>query len=431
VPPSSTVSPNSAVSAVDVGKDLDEMFERALQQLGELAAEAADSSAPVVVDTTRVIGDAKEEQEQEQEQEQGASAAAELDSAAVRRRRRAQGRRQYMAWVRSERQRLKMLQQHEAQSAAAKQSHALLERSVSTLEHCAERGHTKAAYLMGHLHLIDPTPSDVTPEARKQDEDRALAWLERAGEYPPALYLRGWLLYNRTIHSADTHPSSENTLSQAIELFRRAADAGDADALYSLGHIYHSSSSSSSSSSASASASASACVIVSEGIRYLEAASEQDHPAACYYLAMACFSGEGMPEADRARGLVLLQRAARLQHADALFALGAVYAEGDTSLVQEGVDYVRALRCYREAARLGHIQATVCAGALYYHGLGCVQNRRTAFKYYKVAADAGNPDACKNLAVMYYGGDDGVQADRALAEYYYGLATSTKQASSD
>mmetsp|Transcript_51972 Transcript_51972/g.130501 ORF Transcript_51972/g.130501 Transcript_51972/m.130501 type:complete len:151 (-) Transcript_51972:157-609(-) len=70
VPPSSTVSPNSAVSAVDVGKDLDEMFERALQQLGELAAEAADSSAPVVVDTTRVIGDAKEEQEQEQEEQE-------------------------------------------------------------------------------------------------------------------------------------------------------------------------------------------------------------------------------------------------------------------------------------------------------------------------------------------------------------------------
>lgn len=57
-------------------------------------------------------------------------------------------------------------------------------------------------------------------------------------------------------------------------------------------------------------------------------------------------------------------------------------------------------------------------GELYYSGLGCIQDSRKAFEYFKESADLGNPEAQYALGIAYVLGE-GCEQDLYKAREYY------------
>ncbi|MDR2302146.1 MAG: sel1 repeat family protein, partial [Deltaproteobacteria bacterium] len=101
----------------------------------------------------------------------------------------------------------------------------------------------------------------------------------------------------------------------------------------------------------------------SEKVKRFRKAADQGDPEAQFYLGVAYYNGEGVPQ-----------------------------------------DYAKAAKWYRKAADQGIPKAQLNLGYLYYNGEGVPQDYAEAVKWYRKAADQGIPEAQFNLGVAYGNG---------------------------
>ncbi len=127
----------------------------------------------------------------------------------------------------------------------------------------------------------------------------------------------------------------------------------------------------------------------------------------------AADGGNHREAADRWR------QAAALDHPDAAFRLGALYAEG------RGVeqDYERAVHWYRRAAEHGNESAWFNLGHMYAKGRGVDKDAAEAVRWYGKAARNGNVYAQYALGMSWFQGGPGLQRDPEAAWFWLTVAS--------
>lgn len=218
---------------------------------------------------------------------------------------------------------------------------------TATVMRCFEQalalGNTAGCYHLGMLYAYALDD--------QRDASQALQFYRDAAQ-PETAPAQGSLgRYLGTTHGG---PSPVH-LAEAVQWFRRAAEAGDADGQYELGKLH-------------------------------------EH-------------GQGVPQ-DMDRAAELYRSAAVQRNGLAQNALGRMCREG------RGVpqDFAGALQWFRKAAThdprlkaLEIAEAQNAMGEMYLRGQGVAQDVPTAIKLFEKAA-GGNPAACLNLGVLYFEG---------------------------
>ena len=218
--------------------------------------------------------------------------------------------------------------------------------------------------------------------------------------------------------------------------YKIAADGGDANAQYVMGHCYEQG--------------ISVTANLHEAAKYYEMAVKQGHTLATYALGVCYQTGRGVPQ-DHGKAIHHFQLAAVHHHAEAEYALADYFYDGDVirrdfelaqSLFQLSADQGLALaqfrlanmllmsttnamdegeiakkgnnskqtdeekeneavRYYQLAAGQGLDLAQNSLGYCYQYGIGVTKNDSEAMKYYILAATQGNVDGQYNLGYCY------------------------------
>ena len=124
-------------------------------------------------------------------------------------------------------------------------------------------------------------------------------------------------------------------------------------------------------------------------------------------------------QGDIEPALPVLEREAAAGSAEAQFALGSLYANG------QGVDlnYRRAAELIRSAADQGIAQAQMVLAWLYTAGYGVEADEDEARRLYLAAAEGGDPEAQLAVAVMYQFGRHGTEKDpKEMLRWYQAAA---------
>lgn len=248
----------------------------------------------------------------------------------------------------------------------------------------------KEGNLQGHIEvgrlLFDLNNPDADIEAYEQFSIAA-----RKG-YAEGIAWQAWM------HEARRAPNSN--FKTALNLYKSAAQKGNAWAMYKLGVAYET-----------------AGLGIHQDIRiaidwYWKAARLYFGPAVVQ-LAWLFDHGE-VSYRDRIKALKLFELGARLNQPAALFNLGLKYANGD------GVvnDFSLAAKYYERAANLGDYASQNNLGNLYLDGKGVVANSDTAVSWYRKSALQGNNNALFNLGNSYRTGN-GVPKNPETAVYWY------------
>ena len=187
-------------------------------------------------------------------------------------------------------------------------------------------------------------------------------------------------LYYRLGSMNMTGTGTEVDLEKARYYFEKAAELGNADALYGLGKLY----------------------LKPEfpdfdqakAVEYQEEAAQKDNAFAKYQLGKLLCQGE-LVEKDIARGLPLLEE---LAENGVTF---ASYMAGKVSLREEGwQDIKKAILYFRQAAEDGNSFAEYQLGRIYYFGNGDKVDREKGLEYLKESAAHGNEYAANLLQVI-------------------------------
>jgi len=167
--------------------------------------------------------------------------------------------------------------------------------------------------------------------------------------------------------------------SMALDWFRKAANKGQANAMYYLGDMYARGDGVRKS--------------LPEGARWFRKAAAKGHAAAQYDLANMYDFGTGVPKNNR-EAMRLYNQAAANGHPEAEFAIGMMYYQGD------GVrrNYQTAFKWLQRSARKGNSKAQSNIGAMYARGYGVRRDLTKAAQWYKLAANNGERMAASNLA---------------------------------
>ncbi|KAH3757185.1 calmodulin-dependent protein kinase [Pelomyxa schiedti] len=148
--------------------------------------------------------------------------------------------------------------------------------------------------------------------------------------------------------------------NKAVELYRRAADSGDATAL---------------------------CVLVGVCHHWNDEFGLYVRAAGGIYTQAACHC-HGTPQA-----VTLLQQASDAGIAQAMNNLAACYERG----LGVGRDIPKAVTLYQGAASAGHAVAMYNLGAFYFYGTGVVKDMDKAVSLWRRAAQLGNEEAIAKL----------------------------------
>ena len=143
--------------------------------------------------------------------------------------------------------------------------------------------------------------------------------------------------------------------------------------------------------------------------RLFEQASNLGDGAAMVLLGDSCKDGLGMAK-DLGRAITLYQRGGELGIGPGYYRLAALYIDGN------GVakDLARANYFLEKAAALGHAQSCCVLGLHHENGSGCTKDINKAIELYNKAAEMGSGAAHSNLGTLYALGK-GVAQDWAKA----------------
>jgi len=210
----------------------------------------------------------------------------------------------------------------------------------------------EATLLLARIHLFGLGTQRAPGEAYK--------WWAKALDYgfEPA----GTLLGQAHLSGIGTPPDAKRAMGYLLA----AGEAGDANALYMLGQLYH---------HQSPKQPEGVPLDLNRAGAYYSAAAKAGNAAATYAAARMLDAGEGMPAPAPDRAVVL----------------------------------------YKEAALKGHADAQNALATFFYQGGVVPQNLATARQLFEAAARGYQPDAMFNLAVMLAKGQGG---EKNLAQAY-------------
>jgi len=187
---------------------------------------------------------------------------------------------------------------------------------------------------------------------------------------PAAFYYLGMLELNGY--------GREKSLDNAVKLYTKAANLGDAQAQYELSVIY--------------SVKEYGLIDNKKYLKWLQKAADNDHKLACHNLGnLAVRVGKTKT------ALVYFQKAAQQEHLPSIMSLGMIYYSG----VGTSRDYTLAFKYLTLAAEKNDLKAMRLLATLHERGLGTPQDSDSAISLYKKAYKAGNLDAGYNLALLY------------------------------
>ena len=209
-------------------------------------------------------------------------------------------------------------------------------------------------------------------------------------ENPKAQSLLGTLYGDRHCAGIDS--------CQAVELFLKAAEQGDSQAQYHLGHVY-----------------------------YLGLGVQQDEEKAFKWYLKAAEQGEARAQEglgklyecsetigqDHFKAFTWYKLAAEQGLWTAQTKLGQMYENG------EGIprDYRKTAEWYMEAAKNGHLQSQFDLGQMYFEGRGVPKDDAKAVKWWRCAAERGHHEAQLSLGKIYE--EEGQGVDQNYSESYY------------
>ena len=187
-------------------------------------------------------------------------------------------------------------------------------------------------------------------------------------------------LYYRLGSMNMTGTGTEVDLEKARYYFEKAAELGNADALYGLGKLYLKPEFSG--------------YDPAKAVEYLEQSAAKGNAFAKYQLGKLLCQGELVPK-DIARGLPLLEELAEHGVTFASYIAGKVY------LKEEGWQNIKkAILYFQQAAEDGNSFAEYQLGRIYYFGNGVQADREKGLEYLKESAAHGNQYAANLLQVI-------------------------------
>src|SRR5271157_1973882 len=151
----------------------------------------------------------------------------------------------------------------------------------------------------------------------------------------------------------------------------------------------------------------------SDAIPLFRAAAETGDAEAMAYMGVAYQSGYGvLPSLNTAREWY--EKGANAGNGLAMNNLGYLYERG----LGASKSYQKAKDWYENGAAAGDTHAMMMLGLLYYEGHGVPQNDRKAREWYEKSAILGNVNAMNSLAMMYMRGEGGPPDYQKAREWY-------------
>ena len=187
--------------------------------------------------------------------------------------------------------------------------------------------------------------------------------------------------------------------AEAMQWYRKAADAGDATAMDNLGSMYENGKGTAQD--------------YAEAMQWYRKAADAGNATAMNNLGSMYEDGKGAAQ-DYAEAMQWYRKAADAGNVTAMVHLGYMYDHG------EGVEqnYAEAMKWYHKAAEKGYARAMNILGYMYRNGLGVEQDYAEAMKWYHKAAEKGYARAMNTLGHMYRNGK-GIEQDYATAMKWY------------
>ena len=225
----------------------------------------------------------------------------------------------------------------------------------------------KLYYRLGQMNL--------TGTGTAENPEQARLYFEKAAELgnADAMYGLGKLYLNREYSGRD--------VKKAIDYLTSAAQKDHDYAMYSLGKLFL------------------------EGkeipknpeyaLHWLEEAEKKENPNAAYVLGKARIEGTLLPK-DISKAILHLTRAAEQNHEHAQYLLGKLYLAGEDI----PKDAEAALYWFTKAADQGNIFAQYQLGKMFLYGRGVEQDIEKAISYLTASADQGNEHAARLLQNM-------------------------------
>lgn len=196
----------------------------------------------------------------------------------------------------------------------------------------------------------------------------------------------------------DTHP--------AMEAFRKAIDLGDTDSMFFVGVQLLSDDESGNDLSR-----------LQEGFHLVQQAAELGHAGALYYVALLHHNGHealGISPCSPAEFRRHLNAAVDAGDSEALFLRGHAYYNGTDGYNK---NFSKALDDFLAATDLGHADAAVSAGAILHQPhAGVTRDQSKAFQLYQLAGELGSQDGWRNVVACYVTGE-GVPQSLEMANY--------------
>ncbi|QKI89985.1 tetratricopeptide repeat protein [Thiomicrorhabdus xiamenensis] len=152
----------------------------------------------------------------------------------------------------------------------------------------------------------------------------------------------------------------------------------------------------------------------SEAVRLFKKSAEQGDASSSYNLGVMYRNAEGIPQ-DLQESAYWYQKAAELGHVKAQYRLGMLYKNG------EGIakDSAQSAVWLQKAAEKGHAEAQSALAQYYYYGWGVESSDKKYGYWTEKAANQGIASAQHDLGLCYEYGQCGVQQDITKARYWY------------
>jgi TPR repeat protein len=170
--------------------------------------------------------------------------------------------------------------------------------------------------------------------------------------------------------------------AKAAEWYKRAAEAGDREAMFALAMLR-----------LSGHSEGGGAATREEGAKWLASSAKLGNPKAAYNLALLYLDGQTFPQ-DVKRAAELLRLAADAGNPEAQYALATFYKEGTG--VEKSID--KAVRLLQAAALADNVDAEVEYAIALFNGTGTPKNEAAAVALLRKAAKQNNPIAQNRLA---------------------------------
>ena len=201
------------------------------------------------------------------------------------------------------------------------------------------------------------------------------------------------------VREADTHYENKR-YNDAIPLYRKAAEQGNADGQNGLGNCYKNGNG--------------VTKDYNQAVQWYRKASEQGNAIAQYNLGECYYWGYGVTK-DYNQAVQWYRKAAEQGYANAQKSLGGCYYSG-SGVTQ---DFYQAVTWYRQAAEQGNAEAFTSLGFCYRFGQGVIKDIYQENLCYDKAAELGDQVAQMFVGDRYCYGYDGFEQDINKAVYWY------------